>query len=255
MGDLLIRSASGATTPLKSVARVYLTEGRTSIGHDGGRPRQVVTANPAPRDAARVTREAQRAIAARVKLPPGVYLDYSGTADGAAIARRELLLNTAAAAAGVVALLLLAFGSGRSTALVLATAPFAMAGGVIAVGLTGASLSLGSLVGFVTLFGVAARNAILLISHVDHLIAVEGRDWSSDTILLATRERVAPILMTALVTGLGVLPLALSTGQAGREIQGPMAIVILGGLATSTVASLLLLPALAWRYGRRPAAL
>ena len=118
--------------------------------------------------------------------------------------------------------------------------------------LTGATLSLGSLVGFVTLFGVAARNSILLIAHIEQLIAEEGHDWSVKTILLATRERVTPILMTALVTGLGVLPLAISTGQVGREIQGPMAVVILGGLITSTIASLILLPALAWRYGRAP---
>src|SRR6185295_5306779 len=104
-----------------------------------------------------------------------------------------------------------------------------------------------------TLFGVAARNAILLISHVEHLIEQEGHDWPAATLRLATRERVTPILMTALVTGLGVAPLAISTGQAGREIQGPMAIVILGGLVTSTIASLVLLPALTWRYGRAPA--
>jgi Cu/Ag efflux pump CusA len=250
VGELLVRGAGGATVPLKSIARVYLTEGRTSVSHEGGRPRQVVTANPAPKDAARVTRAAQKAIAAQVKLPPGVYLDYSGTAEAGAAARRELLFNTLVAVAGVVALLLLAFGSWRSTALVLGATPFALVGGVIAVALTGASLSLGSLVGFVTLFGVAARNAILLIAHVDQLIEREGHDWSRDTILLATRERVTPILMTALVTGLGVLPLAVATGQAGREIQGPMAIVILGGLISSTIASLILLPALTWRFGR-----
>jgi CzcA family heavy metal efflux pump len=252
VGDLMIRGAGGTAVPLKSIARVYLTEGRTSVSHEGGRPRQVVTANPPPQDAAKVTRAAQKAIAAQVKLPPGVYLEFTGTAAGAKAARQELLFNTAIAVMGVVALLLLAFGSGRSTALVLGATPFALVGGVAAVALTGASLSLGSLVGFVTLFGVAARNAILLIAHVDHLIAYEDRDWSLDTILLATRERVTPILMTALVTGLGVLPLAVSTGQAGREIQGPMAIVILGGLITSTIASLILLPALAWRYGRAP---
>ena len=100
------------------------------------------------------------------------------------------------------------------------------------------------------MFGLAARNAILLVSHVQHMIEHEGRDWSVATILQATEERVTPILMTALVTGLGVLPLAISTGQAGREIQGPMAVVILGGLLTSTIASLILLPALTWRYGR-----
>lgn len=252
VGDLLIRSSGGTVVPLKSIAKVYLTEGRTSISHEGGRPRQVVTANPAPKDVVKVTKAAQQALASQIKLPPGVYLDYSGTAQGGADARKELLFNTGLAVVGVIALLLLAFGSGRATALILGATPFALVGGVVAVELTGASLSLGSLVGFVTLFGVAARNSILLISHLDHLIEHEGRDWSLDTMLLATRERVTPILMTALVTGLGVLPLAISTGQAGREIQGPMAIVILGGLITSTIASLILLPSLAWRFGRAP---
>ena len=252
VGDLLIRSATGTVVPLKSIARVYLTEGRTSVSHDGGRPRQVVTANPPPKDVAKVSKAAEKAITAQVKLPPGVYLDYTGTAQGAAAARKELLFNTGLAVAGVVALLLLAFGSGRATALILGATPFALVGGVIAVAVTGATLSLGALFGFVTLFGVAARNSILLISHLDHLLEQEGHDWSVATVLLATRERVTPILMTALVTGLGVLPLAISTGQAGREIQGPMAVVILGGLITSTIASLLLLPALAWRYGRAP---
>lgn len=250
VGDLLVRGSAGQVVPLKDVANIQLTETRTSISHEGGRARQVVTANPSPRDAARVTREARAAIEAKVKLPPGVYLDYTGTAEAAAAARSELLFNTAVAGAGVVALLLIAFGSGRSAGLILSSTPFALVGGVAAVAMTGASLSLGSLVGFITLFGVAARNAILLISHLDHLIAEEGHDWSVETVLLATRERVTPILMTALVAGLGVLPLALSSGQAGREIQGPMAIVILGGLVTSTLASLVLLPALAWRYGR-----
>lgn len=254
VGDLLIRSSAGTAVPLKSIAHVYLTEGRTSVSHDGGRPRQVVTANPKPRAAAKVAKAARAAIAQKVKLPAGVYLDYTGTAQGAQAARRELLFNTALAVGGVVALLLLAFGSGRATMLILGATPFALVGGVIAVALTGGSLSLGSLVGFVTLFGVAARNSILLIAHVEQLIAEEDRLWSVETVILATRERVTPILMTALVTGLGVLPLAISTGQAGREIQGPMAVVILGGLITSTIASLVLLPSLAWRYGRPRAA-
>lgn len=253
VGDLLIRSQTGRVVALKDIAKVYLTEGRTSIAHEGGRPRQVVTANPAPKDVQKVTKGVQEAIARSVKLPPGVYLDYAGTAAGAAAAQRQLLLNVAIALVGVVAVLLVTFGSGRSVGLILASAPFALVGGVVAVALTGASLSLGSLVGFVTLFGVAARNAILLISHLDHLITVEGEAWSLAAIARATRERVTPILMTALVTALGVLPLAIQTGQAGREIQGPMAIVILGGLITSTIASLIVLPSLIWRFGRPPA--
>ncbi|HUO22074.1 MAG TPA: efflux RND transporter permease subunit [Caulobacteraceae bacterium] len=250
VGDLTLRSASGVAVPLNQVAKVYLAEGRTSISHEGGQRRQVVTTNPAPQDVARVTKAVQAAIAQKIKLPPGAYVSYAGTAEGAAQAQRELMLNVSIAAGGVVALLLLAFSSGRVVGLILGTAPFALVGGVIAVGLTGASLSLGSLVGFVTLFGIAARNAILLVSHADHLVRVEGHAWSLETVIRATRERVTPILMTALVTALGLLPLAIQTGQPGREIQGPMAIVILGGLVTSTAMSLFLLPSLVWRYGR-----
>jgi CzcA family heavy metal efflux pump len=255
VGELLIRSSTGVVTPLKSIARVYLTEGRTSVAHEGGRRRQVVTTNPPPRDVQKVTKAVQAAIASQVKLPPGVYVDYAGTAAGAQAAQRQLLFNIAIALVAVIAVLLITFGDGRAVGLILASAPFALVGGVVAVALTGASLSLGSLVGFVTLFGVAARNAILLLSHLEHLVTVEGHDWSLSTLATATRERVTPILMTALVTALGVLPLAIQTGQAGREIQGPMAIVILGGLITSTIASLMVLPVLVWRYGRAPSAL
>lgn len=252
VGDLLIRSSTGMVVPLKLIAHVYLAEGRTSVAHEGGRPRQVVTTNPPPKDVQKVTKAVQAAIASQVKLPPGVYVDYAGTAAGTQAAQRQLLFNIAIALVAVVAVLLITFGDGRAVGLILASAPFALVGGVVAVALTGATLSLGSLVGFVTLFGVAARNAILLLSHLEHLITVEGHDWSLATLAQATRERVTPILMTALVTALGVLPLAIQTGQAGREIQGPMAIVILGGLITSTIASLIVLPALVWRYGRSP---
>jgi CzcA family heavy metal efflux pump len=254
VGDLLLRGTSGVAVPLKQVAKVYLTDGRTSISHEGGLRRRVVTTNPAPEDVAKVTKAVQAAVAQKVKLPPGTYVTYTGTAQGAAAAQRELMFNVALAAGGVVALLLLAFSSGRQVMLILGSAPFALVGGVIAVAATGASLSLGSLVGFVTLFGIAARNAILLVSHAEHLVEVEGQAWSLQTVIRATRERVTPILMTALVTALGLLPLALQTGQAGREIQGPMAIVILGGLVTSTAMSLFLLPSLVWRFGRRPVA-
>ncbi len=253
VGDLLLRSSSGIAVPLKQVAQIYLTEGRTSIAHEGGRPRQVVTANPKPADVNRVTKAAREAIMQQVKLPAGVYLEYTGTAAGNAAAQRELFFNAGLAAIGVVALLLIAFSSGRAVMIIVGSAPFALVGGVVAVGLTGATLSLGSLVGFITLFGIAARNTILLVSHTDHLIEVEGHVWSLDTVLLATRERTTPILMTALVTALGLLPLALQTGQAGREIQGPMAIVILGGLVSATIMSLVVAPALIWRYRKAPA--
>ncbi len=250
VSDLLIRGADGQVARLSDIARVTLSESRTTISHIGGRLVETVTANPKPSDVARVTRAAQAAIAQTVKLPAGVYLDYVSVADDAARARDELLLNTGLAVAGIVALLALAFGSGRAVGLIAASAPFALVGGVVAVALTGGSLSLGALVGFVTLLGVAARNAILLLAHTGQL-AEEGHEWSVALVVRATQERVTPILMTALVTALGLLPLALETGQAGREIQGPMAIVILGGLITSTLMSLVVLPAMIWKYRHR----
>jgi Cu/Ag efflux pump CusA len=145
----------------------------------------------------------------------------------------------------------------RNLLLILVNIPFALVGGVLAVWLTGrlsgsgeSSLTIGSLVGFVTLFGITTRNSIMMISHFEHLIQHEGLLWGLDTAIRGAAERVVPILMTAIVTALGLFPLALGTGEAGREIEGPMAIVILGGLITSTLLNLLVLPTLAVRYGR-----
>jgi Cu/Ag efflux pump CusA len=111
-------------------------------------------------------------------------------------------------------------------------------------------LSIGSLVGFVTLFGITTRNSIMMISHFEHLVNVEGMAWGLETAMRGAAERLIPILMTALVTAIGLMPLAIGSGEAGREIEGPMAIVILGGLITSTVLNLLVLPTLALRYGK-----
>jgi Cu/Ag efflux pump CusA len=143
----------------------------------------------------------------------------------------------------------------------LVNLPMALAGGVLAVYLTSlmgeageGGLTMGSLVGFVTLFGITTRNAIMLISHYQHLVAQEGAAWNLETAIRGASERLVPILMTAAVTALGLLPLALGSGEAGREIEGPMAIVILGGLLTSSVLNLLVLPTLALRCAHVPPA-
>jgi Cu/Ag efflux pump CusA len=141
-------------------------------------------------------------------------------------------------------------GSFHNLLLVLANLPFALVGGVLAALATGGLLSIGSLVGFVTLFGITLRNSIMMISHYEHLVSVEGIPWGWDAAVRGATERLVPILMTATVTGLGLLPLALGSGDPGREIEGPMATVILGGLVTSTALNLLVLPTLALRYGR-----
>ena len=140
--------------------------------------------------------------------------------------------------------------------LLLVNIPFALVGGVLAVWLNNilspgeSGLTIGSLVGFVTLFGITMRNSIMMISHFEHLVKVEGMTWGMEAAMRGASERLMPILMTATVTGLGLLPLALGSGEAGREIEGPMAIVILGGLVTSTILNLLVLPSLALRFGR-----
>jgi CzcA family heavy metal efflux pump len=247
--SLPLLSAGGRLVPLAAVADVARTSGRSVIMHVGARRVQTVTANLAGADAEAVTRRVETRLA-DAGLPGGIYPELGGTGTAQREARRELLRNSLLAAAGIVMLLWLAFGERSRLLLVLANLPFALVGGVFAVFLTGGLLSLGSLVGFVTLFGIATRNAVMLISHYDHLVTREGQPWDPATAVRGALERLGPILMTALVTALGLLPLALGSGDPGREIEGPMAIVILGGLVTSTLLSLFVLPALAFRYGR-----
>ena len=254
IGELLVRSTDGVTVPLREIAELRSDDARLAINHDNGLRRQIVTANPQGRDVTGFTADVRNAVARTVRLPTGVYLDFAGLAEGQAAAFRQLAINVATAAIAVGALLVLAFGGGRPALLILAGTPFALAGGVLAVAFGGGVLSLGALVGFVTLFGIAARNGILLISHVDHLVDVEGQPFGRATVVQAARERLTPILVTALVTGLGLAPLAIAAGRAGAEVQGPMAAVILGGLVTSTAMSLVLLPGLvlAYRHARPP---
>ncbi len=189
IGSLLIRATSGVTVPLRELATISAAEGRTSIMHEGARRRQVVTVNPSVADVAGFVATAQAAINQRVRLPRDVYLQFTGVAQGEAAARHEVILHAAIAAVGIILLLLVAFQDPRTVTLILATTPFALVGGVVAVALTGATLSIGSLVGFVTLFGIVARNAILLVAHVEHLIAVEGATWALATVLRGARER------------------------------------------------------------------
>ena len=150
----------------------------------------------------------------------------------------------------IILVLLVSFGDWRRTALVLLSGPLALVGGVIAVALTGAILSIGSLVGFVTLFGIAARNGIMLLWHYDHLLKVEGCTWDLQTARRGARERLTPVLLTAALTATALMPIALQSGEAGQEIEGPMAIVIVGGLVSSTLLGLILMPPLALRVLR-----
>jgi Cu/Ag efflux pump CusA len=249
LGSLPIVSTGGRMVSLSQVADVARTTGRYLVSHQGARRVQTVTANVRGGDVAGFAQALERRLAV-TRLPSGVYPELGGTATAQRQAQRELLLNGLLAGAGIVMLLTLAFGSARRLLLVLANLPLALVGGVLAVFASGGLLSLGSLVGFVTLFGIATRNAVMLISHYDHLVTVEGERWGRNAAIRGALERLGPILMTALVTALALVPLAIGSGDPGREIEGPMAIVILGGLLTSTLLSLFVLPTLALRWGR-----
>ncbi|HWV98244.1 MAG TPA: efflux RND transporter permease subunit [Candidatus Acidoferrum sp.] len=256
LGSLLLSSPQGLRLPLGELAEIYPTSGRPSILHEGARRRQTVTCGTTGRDVTSFVDEARRQVASKVNFPAGSYAVFSGAAEAKAQAQRELLLHSAIAAVGILLLLSVVFHNWRNLLLVLVNVPFALVGGVLAVWLTSvlqhgeSSLTIGSLVGFVTLFGITTRNSIMMISHFEHLVESEGMAWGSEAVLRGASERLMPILMTATVTGLGLLPLALGSGEAGREIEGPMAIVILGGLITSTTLNLLVLPTLALRYGK-----
>lgn len=249
IGDLPLRNPLGTYVPLSQLADIYETSGRYVVLHQGARRVQTVTCNVAGRDVGSFVAEAKRKIDS-LGFPSGSYVEFSGAAEAQAKSQQDLLIRSAIAGIGVVLLLSILISNSRNLLLVLLNLPFALVGGVLAVFFTGGWLTLGSLVGFVTLFGITLRNSIILIAHYEHLVAEEGKIWNWGTALLGAQQRLTPILMTALDTALGLLPLAIGSGDPGREIEGPMAIVILGGLLTSTALNLLVLPALAVRYGR-----
>jgi len=250
IGGLLIQNPSGTRLPLRVLADVQLSSGRYLIIHEDTLRRQQVTCNVEGRDIASFVAEVKRMIQSRVAIPAGVSIAYGGAAEAQAGAQRELFFHSVVATVVIVLLLSIVFENTRNMLLVLANIPFALAGGVLAAFLSGGALSVGSLVGFVSLFGISMRNSILMISHYEDLVANEGMQWELETAIRGATERLLPILMTALVVALGLLPIALGSEEAGKEIEGPMATVILGGLITSTALNLLVLPTLALRYGR-----
>jgi Cu/Ag efflux pump CusA len=248
LGALLLRGQDGALTPLSTVAHITMPLARSLVDHQDGLRRQIVVASSKGADQAGYAERARRTITANLQLPPGVFLRYGGAAEAQKAARNELLLHSAAALVLIVLLLALAFGRSRHVILILLSLPSTLIGGVVAVAVTGGTLTIGAMVGFVALFGMAARNTILLVSHYDHLVHIESQPWNMQTAARGAEERLTPVLLTALLTGLALLPVALQLHQPGHEIEGPMAVVILGGLVSSTLVSLLLIPPLAARW-------
>jgi CzcA family heavy metal efflux pump len=250
IGELPLRSPSGSYVALKQLADIHEVAGRYQVLHEGARRVQTVTVNVTGTDVASFVQAAKAAIAKKVPLASGTYIQFAGTGEAQSRSQRDLALNSLIAGVGVILLLSIITRNWRNLLLILANLPFALVGGVLAVFVTGGLLSLGGMVGFVTLFGITLRNSILMIAHYEHLVEAEGMQWELKTAIKGASDRLIPILMTSIVTALGILPLALGRDDPGREIQGPMAIVVLGGVLTSMALNLLVLPTLAVRYGR-----
>lgn len=249
-GNLPLFNPEGKLLRLRDVADITQENGRSKILHSGAKRIQTVTANVVGRDIDAFTDELKTKINSDVALSNGSYLEFTGAAEANAKSRQALILQSFLAAMAVFLMLYVAFGRLRNLLLTFANLPFALIGGVLAVLFTGGWISLGSLVGFVTLFGITLRNSIMMVSHYQHLIDTENCVWGLETCIRGASERLPSILMTALVTALGLLPLAAGSGQPGREIEGPMATIIVGGLVTSTILNLLILPTIMLHFGR-----
>jgi CzcA family heavy metal efflux pump len=248
LSSLMIAGPLGPV-PLGQIARIALTDTRYSVSHDGGQRFDAVTFNVVGRSLQATVNDAKARVAA-LKLPPGDYVEFSGAAAAEQAAQLQMLIYTGFALVLIGMILFISFHWRAHAWLVLVNLPFSLIGSVAAILLMGGGLSLGVMVGLVTVFGNSARNAILLLSHYEHLVEREGALWRAATVLRGAQERLVPILMTAAVTALGLLPLAVGMNRPGQEIEGPMAITVLGGLISSTLLNLVVLPALADRFSR-----
>jgi len=251
IGKTLLDTPSGAKVPLDSVADILEDRGANFISREGVQRKIVVQANVAGRDLLGVVSEIRAKVDAEVKLPPGYRVEYGGQFDSEAQASRRLLLLSGAIIVAMFLLLTSAFQSARDAAIVMINLPLALVGGVAGVYFAGGILSVASLIGFITLFGIATRNGIMLVSHIRHLREAEGVTGWRESVVRGATERLAPILMTALAAGLALVPIAMGMGEAGSEIQAPMAMVIFFGLFTSTVLNMVVVPAVYAAVGRR----
>jgi len=248
IASTLIDTPTGAKVPISQVASVQVDQGPNTINRENVQRRIIIQSNVAGRDLGSVINEIRQKIGHGVALPEGYFVQYGGQFEAQEEAARKIALMSVVAIAGIFLLLYLALHSGRLALLVMANLPLALIGGVIMVFVSGGTLSIASLVGFITLFGIATRNGIMLVTHYQHLAQQESVPFRQ-SIIQGSLERLSPILMTALVTGVGLIPLALGVGQPGKEIQQPMAVVILGGIVTSTFLNMIVIPPLYFKYG------
>lgn len=246
MRGVLIDGPNGVKVPLSQVAEVAVENRPYIINREKVQRRIVVQANVAGRDLGSIIAEAQKKIARQVKLPSGYFIEYGGQFESQQRATRILISYGAVAIVVVFLLLYKAFNSARASFLILANLPLALIGGVLAMFLAGGVMSVPSLIGLISVFGIAARNGIILVTHY-HNLRVEGLS-REQVVIKGSKERLAPVLMTAAAAAFGLLPL-LFGDIAGKELERPMAQVILGGLFTSTFLNMILVPVLYLKYG------
>ncbi|MER2506790.1 MAG: efflux RND transporter permease subunit [Azonexus sp.] len=245
----LITTANGAQLPLSALTDIRNDRAPYYITRENVQRKMVVMANVAGRDLASVVDDIRRQVGSEVKLPADYHVEYGGQFESAEEAARVLLFLGMAVTIGIFLLLFVAFKTVRDALLVMLNLPLAIIGGVIGVFVSGGVLSVASIIGFITLFGIATRNGVMMIAHIHHLVEHEGVLDAAQAVKRGAEERLVPILMTALATGLALVPLALAAGQPGSEIQSPMAVVILFGLASSTLLNMIIVPALYLRFG------
>jgi CzcA family heavy metal efflux pump len=254
IADLSVHTPTGDTVPIRVLADVRREMGANMILRENVQRRIVVSCNVSGRDLGSVVEDIQAAVARQVPMPDGYRVEYGGQFESQQSATQRLMILGGAAVAGLFMMLVLAFGRTRDALLIMLNLPLALIGGVAGVFLAGGVLSVASIIGFITLFGIATRNGIMLVSHIRHLIDAEGVQDFREAVERGAHERVIPILMTAMTAGLALIPLGLSGGEAGSEIQTPMAIVILCGLTTSTLLNMVVVPTLYLRYAGPPTA-
>ncbi|TGY88216.1 efflux RND transporter permease subunit [Marinicauda algicola] len=240
---------SGAEIPLSALADIRRDRGPNTISRENVQRKLVVMANVAGRDLLGVVNDIRENVSDNVTLPQGYYVEYGGQFESANEATARLSILSFGVVLGVFLLLYMAFNSARDAVLVMANLPFALIGGVIGVFAAGGILSVASIIGFITLFGIATRNGVMMVAHIRHLTLSAEAPSFDEAVRRGAMERLVPILMTALATALALVPLALSGGEPGSEIQAPMAVVILFGLVSSTVLNMIVLPALYARFG------
>jgi HME family heavy-metal exporter len=247
---LQIELPGGGSVKLEDVARIYRAGGPNMINREQVRRRIVVQCNVSGRglvDVVNDIRERLKPIVA--ELPTGYFVEYSGQFESQQSASRTIVILFAASLVGMFLVLFKMFHSANLALQVMVALPMAFIGSVAALHITNQTLTVASMVGFISLCGIASRNGILLINHYLHLVKYEGESWTREMMVRAGKDRLAPVLMTALTSGIGLVPLALAAGEPGKEILYPVATVIIGGLTTSTLLEFLVRPALFWTLG------